>query len=483
VSMPTVFRAGRRDAPRSLFDSASSASLLARPDAKALADRVLKMSTADETRIAISSDWQGNTRFAGGEISTSGDSTDTTITVTSTIGKRRASASTNVLDDASLRRTVDLAQRLAKLAPEDPEIMPELGAQSYSNVAGFIDRTANLEAESRAAAVKQVIDRGSAAGGAAGNLFVAGYLEANAGSRAIATSKGLFAYHRSTDANLSTTVRTPDGTGSGWASTGARDWSAINPSALGSRAAQKAVASRNPVAIEPGQYTVILEPQAVADLIPLLSGAFNARTADEGRSPFSKRGGGTKIGEKIADERVTIYSDPADADLLAQPFDFEGLPIGKHVWIENGILRNLVYSRYWAQRQNVPPTGGGGGGFGGGGGGFGGFPGGLKMVGGTKSLDELIAGTSRAVLITHFFYIRSLDTRTVLLTGLTRDGTFLIENGKITRSLKNFRWNESPLFMLAKIEEIGRAERTAASQMMPAIRAKDFTFTSLSDAV
>jgi predicted Zn-dependent protease len=213
----------------------------------------------------------------------------------------------------------------------------------------------------------------------------------------------------------------------------------------------------------------------------LLGGAFNARSADEGRSPFSKRGGGTKMGEKIVDERVTIYSDPTDADLLAQPFDGEGLPLKRNVWIENGILKNLSYSRFWAQKQNKEPTGGGGGG--GGGGGFGGFPGGLKMVGGTKSTDELVAGTERGVLITHFFYIRFLDPRTVLLTGLTRDGTFLIEKGKITRSLKNFRWNESPLFMLAKLEELGRAEPTAAGQVMPAIRAKDFNFTSLSDAV
>jgi predicted Zn-dependent protease len=150
------------------------------------------------------------------------------------------------------------------------------------------------------------------------------------------------------------------------------------------------------------------------------------------------------------------------------------------VWIENGVLKNLTYSRYWAQKQGVQPTGGGGGG----GGGFGGgFPGGLKMVGGSKSLDELIAGTQRGILVTHFFYIRALDQRTVMLTGLTRDGTFLIENGKVTRSLKNFRWNESPLFMLNKVEEIGRAEPTAAGQVMPSLRVKDFNFTSLSDAV
>jgi predicted Zn-dependent protease len=438
------------------------------------------MAKADATQVGISSDWSGNTRFAGGEITTSGETNDTTVSITSTIGKRRASASTNVLDEASLRRTVDLAERLAKLSPEDPEIMPELGPQTYTPVSGFIDATAGLNAESRANAAKRVIDRAVDTGKAAGDVFVAGYLEANAGARAIANSKGLFAYHRSTDANLSTTVRTPDGTGSGWASAGARNWGAIDPGALGTRAAQKAVASRNPSAIEPGMYTVVLEPQAVADLVPLLGGAFNARSADEGRSPFSKKGGGTKIGEKIADEKVTIYSDPTDADLLTAPFDGEGLPLQRRMWIENGVLKNLTYSRYWAQKQGVPPTGGSGGGFGGFGGGF---PGGLKMMGGTKSLDDLIAGTQRGILVTHFFYIRALDPRTVLLTGLTRDGTFLIENGKITRSLKNFRWNESPLFMLNKIEDISRAEPTSAGQVMPAIRAHDFNFTSLSDAV
>ena len=468
-------------APRSLFSSYAP-SLLSRDQAKAIADKVLSFAKADETRVVISSDWSGNTRFAGGEITTSGGITDTTLSIVSTVGKRRASVSSNVFDDASLRRTVDLAERLAKLAPEDPEIMPELGSQSYTPVDSFIEATADLGPETRAAAAKRVIQRAGEVGKAAGDVFVAGFLEANAGARAIATSKGLFAYHRSTDANLSTTVRTPDGTGSGWASGGARDWARLDPAALGTTAAQKAVASRNPVAIEPGMYTVVLEPQAVADLVPLLGGAFNARAADEGRGTFSKRGGGTRLGEKVMDERVTIYSDPTDPDLLAQPFDAEGLPLKRRVWVENGVLKNFSYSRFWAQKQGKEPTGGGGGG--GGGGGFGGgLPGGLKMVGGTKSTDELIAGTQRGILVTHFFYIRFLDQRTVLVTGLTRDGTFLIENGKITKALKNFRWNESPLFMLNKLEELGKAERTAAGQVMPSIRVKDFNFTSLSDAV
>ncbi|MEO6444085.1 MAG: TldD/PmbA family protein [Gemmatimonadaceae bacterium] len=462
--------------PRSLFE-ADATSLLTREQARALAGKVLAMAKGDATRVSIASSWSGNTRFAGNEITTSGGVTDTTITVTSTIGKRRASASTNVLDEASLRRAVDLAERLARLSPEDPEIMPELGPQTYQDVNAFIQRTADLSPEVRAAAVKTVLTSAGDVGRSVGDVFVAGFLEANTGANAIATSNGLFAYHRSTDVNLGTTVRTPDATGSGWASAGARDWGLLDPTALGAVAARKAVASRSPQAIEPGMYTVVLEPQAVADMLPLMTGSLNARNTDEGRSAFSKRGGGTRVGEKVADERVTLYSDPSDGDLLTQPFDGEGMPIGRNVWIENGVLKNLAYSRFWAQKQGQPATGGGGGG------GFGGVPGGLKMVGGSKSTEALIAGTERGILVTHFFYIRFLDQRTVLLTGLTRDGTFLIEKGKVTRSLKNFRWNESPLFMLNKIDELGRAERTAAGQVMPGLRVKDFNFTSLSDAV
>src|SRR5690606_25266806 len=151
----------------------------------------------------------------------------------------------------------------------------------------------------------------------------------------------------------------------------------------------------------------------------------------------------------------------------------EGLPLRRVVYIENGVLTNFSYDRFWAEKQNKTPTNSGGGGRGGGGGGGGG----LKFLGGSQTTEELIAGTERGILVTHFFYIRSLDQRTVMLTGLTRDGTFLIENGKITAAVKNFRWNESPLFMLSKIDEIGRAERVSAGQVMPALRIKDFNFT------
>jgi predicted Zn-dependent protease len=268
-------------------------------------------------------------------------------------------------------------------------------------------------------------------------------------------------------------VRTTDGTGSGWAGADHPDWKQIDFKAVSDRAITKARASRNPVAVEPGRYTVILEPQAVGDLVQLLAFALDARSADEGRSAFSKQGGGTKIGEKIVDPRVTIYSDPADPQLLGQPWSGEGLPLGREVWIENGVLKELQYSRFWAQKKGARPNGG---------------LGAVKMVGGDTTTEQMIASTPRGILVTRLWYLRQVDPRTVLYTGLTRDGTFLIENGKITKAVKNFRFNESPLFMLNNLEAIGRAERVAGTEaggnvVMPTIKVRDFNFTSLSDAV
>ena len=288
------------------------------------------------------------------------------------------------------------------------------------------------------------------------------------------TSSGLFAYHRSTDADLSVTARTPDGTGTGWASAGARDWGASMPAALGRIAAQKAVG----------------QPESAGDRAGPLHG--RARAAGRGRSHAAARrrvqrahqrrrtrhvqkaGRRHEVGEKIADERVTIYSDPADPELLGAAVRRRGLPLGAWCGSRTASSGTSPTSRSGRRSRARQPTavrrGGGGG---------------RRRLssGGTKTTEELIAGCERGILVTHFFYIRSLDPRTVLLTGLTRDGTFLIEKGKITRALKNFRWNESPLFMLNKIEEIGRAEPTAAGRMMPALRVRDFNFSSLSDAV
>jgi predicted Zn-dependent protease len=270
-------------------------------------------------------------------------------------------------------------------------------------------------------------------------------------------------------------VRTPDGTGSGWAGASHHDWSKIDAAALGARAIEKAKRSVNPVAIEPGRYTVVLEPTAVANLVQLIAGSLGARNADEGRSFFSKPGGGTKIGMKVVDERVTLSSDPFDPETPGAPFTFDGTPVGRNTWIDKGVVQNLAYDRYWAQKQGMQPS----------------SVSGLRMSGGTATLEEMIASTQRGLLVTRLWYIRGVDPRTILFTGLTRDGTFLIENGKITRAVKNLRWNESPIFMLNNLEMMGVPVRVSASEdgspgqaiVVPPIKARDFNFTSLSDAV
>jgi predicted Zn-dependent protease len=245
---------------------------------------------------------------------------------------------------------------------------------------------------------------------------------------------------------------------------------------LAARAVDKAERSSAAVPVEPGKFTVVLESAAVASLVMRMSAALDARAADEGRSPFARSGGGTKVGEQIADPRVTLQSDPSHPDVLEQPFTDEGLAIPPTVWIEGGVLRNLGYDRYWAAQQGRPllPVAGG-----------------LVMEGGSASLDELISSVERGLLVTRFWYIRPVSQRTLTYTGLTRDGTFLIENGKLTRGVKNLRFNESVLGMLNRVEALGTAERTIASEsggigpavVVPPLVVRDFSFTAVSDAV
>jgi predicted Zn-dependent protease len=443
---------------------------LSRSDAEALAQKVLSFSTADEARVNINSGTEGNTRFAVNQVSTAGDAYDANISVTSAFGKKTASATTNRFDDESLRQVVQTSERLARLVPEDPEYLGELPPQQYLPVEPFFDSTANLTPEQRARAVMEIT--GPAA---RQNLVSTGFLTHFAGSNTVANKKGLFAYARATGLSFTTTVRTPDGTGSGWAGGGENDVNQMNFAELGERAIRKAELSRNPRAVEPGEWTVILEPTAVANLVNLMMFSMNARNADEGRSFSSKQGGGNKIGEKFLDERITITTDPSNPRTAVIPFSGEGLPNNASTWVQNGVLRDLVYNRFWAQRNNRQPTG---------------FPAAYSMTGGNSSMEEMIRSTDRGLLVTRMWYIRPVDPRTILFTGLTRDGTFLIENGRITTAVKNLRWNESPIFLLNNIEMMSEPVRVNASEdgaggavMVPAIKARDFTFSSLSDAV
>ena len=462
--------------PKRLIETAAAdaqqqagGTIMSRDEAQRLVQRIIGMSRADEIQVNVNSGTQTNIRFADNRISTAGSVQNNGLGIQSAYGPKSAVVTTNDLSDAGLERAVRASEALAKLAPDNPEAMPALPAQQYSAPKAFFSSVADLSAAARAEAARVAIDMAKAGN----DLKAAGFIQADAGATALGNNKGLFAYHPETTVNYTLTVRTTDGTGSGWAGADERDWNAVDFRAVADTAIRKARLSQNPVAIEPGRYTVILEPQAVADLVSLLAFALDARSADEGRSAFSKQGGGTKIGDRIVDERITIISDPSDPTLLTQPFDGQGLPLGRQVWIENGVLKNLFYSRFWAQKQGKAVTG---------------FPTSVKLLGGESSVDEMIASTPRGILVTRLWYLRQVDPRTILYTGLTRDGTFLVENGKISKSVRNFRFNESPLFMLNNVEALGRPQRIAGAEggggmAMPALKVRDFNFTSLSEAV
>jgi len=449
--------------------SSSTRPIMPRERAQELIDKIVKMSKADGITVTIDSGYQADVRFAANQMATAGGVTRSQIVIDSAFGKRHAAATTNDVSDDSLRHTVEQSESLAKLSPEDPETMPPLGPQTYVPVNGFFDSTADVTPEERARAALTALVPSRKAG----DLRTAGFIIVNAGANAIGNRNGMFAYNRGTTTNYTLTVRTNDGTGSGWGGAESPDWNKLDFEALSTHAIEKARLSRSPVAIEPGKYTVIFEPQAVGDLVQLMEFYLGARESDEGRSPFTKQGGGNKVGQKIADSRVTIFSDPQDPQLLSQPYDGEGLPLNRQVWVENGVLKQLFYTRFWAQKSSKQPTG---------------FPTSFKMQGGPTSLDDMIKSTPRGILVTRLWYLREVDPRTILYTGLTRDGTFLIENGKITKALKNFRFNDSPLFMLNNVEAIGPSVRIGGTEaggavVMPPIKARDFTFTSLSDAV
>ena len=458
--------------PKSLY---APVEILSRAEAEAIAKRALASSPADETRVSINSSARADTRFALNQVTTSGENRDVNVTITALVNGRSASVSTNRLDEASLAAAAKQAAEIAKLVPPNPERMPELGPQEFPPPKQRII-TLPSPAE-RAQAAKKVTEQARAAG-----LIATGFIECRAGANALANSKGMFAYDASAVVTMTATVRTPDGTGSGWACSDGDTFADIDAQRVGAVAVDKAVKSRNPVAIEPGRYVTILEPTAAANLIQNIVGAMQARSADEGRSFFSKAGGGNKLGLKVVDERVTLLTDPDDSPSTNGGYDQDGMPLEKVVWIENGIVKNLNYDRFWAQKQGMKPTRSGGGGRGGSN---------LRMLGGTTSTDEMIRSTERGILVTRFWYIRGTDPRTISFTGLTRDGTFLIENGKITRPIKNFRFNESPIFFLNNLEAIGPAVRVNASEAlgaggatwMPTLKVRDFTFSSLSDAV
>ena len=443
-----------------------------REQAKALTDKALSFSKAEETQVVLTGGDRANVRFARNSVTTAGASSGYSLAIVAKFGQKTGTVTASEFSDASLQRAARNAEEIAKLSPDNPEAMPVIGAQTYAALNPYFEDAASASPEWRSGAVRAALEEAKAR-----NVVAAGFVETSAQIQAVATSKGQFGYGRFTAADYNLTARTQDGSGSGWASKSFNELRLLEPKKLAGAAIDKAARSQNPTAIEPGKYTVVLEPAALADLIVNLIFAADARQADEGRSFYSKKGGGTRIGEQIVGDKVRIYSDPAHPLAPSLPFDGQGLPTRKVDWLDKGVLKNLSYSRFWAQKQGKEPTPN---------------PGNLIMEGGTASMDDLIRGVERGVLVTRFWYIRSLDPQTLMVTGLTRDGLFLIEKGKVTRPVKNMRWNESPVFALNNLDAMTAPERTVSGEgvggsgfavVCPAARIREFTFTSGSDAV
>ena len=435
---------------------------LSETQAREILDRVIRLSRADTCQAGIGGGAGGNIRFARNSVSTAGETSNRSLNVSASFGRRTGSASGNEFDAAALERVVRRAEELARLAPENPEWVEPLGPQTYLKTPGYYESTARIDPGYRAGVAADCILPARQRGAVA-----AGFLQDGIRWSAMMNSKGLFAYDRRTELDFSLTVRTEDDLGSGYVGRDYHDAAKFDSAAAARIAIDKAVASRTTRAIEPGKYTVVLEPQAVSDFAGNLLGGFGARGAEEGRTYLSKRGGGTRLGEKLVSEQVTISTDPMHPEVPAPGWGFDGLPRRAMTFVDKGVVTQLSYDRVWAARKGVEPTP---------------SPGNVIMSGGTGTVEDLVRDTSRGILVTRFWYIRSVDPQTLLLTGLTRDGTFFIENGKIQYAIKNFRFNESPIIMLNNLEAMGTPVRQGGN-LFPPIRARDFTFSSLSDAV
>jgi predicted Zn-dependent protease len=357
------------------------------------------------------------------------------------------------------------------MAPEDKEYLPTLGPQNYRPVSGYVEATANLSVTQRAKAIDGIIRDCEKQ-----HVIGAGFHQARGSASGFATRNGNFHFGRSSQASLSVSARTPDGGSSGYFLRNHFDIAKLDTARVAREAIAKALTSRNPHTLEPGVYPVILEAQAADDLIRL---GFDARSADEGRSPYSAPGGKTKVGQQILDERLSFYSDPWHPELPGSAVAQGGIPAQKIHFVRNGVLENLHYSRYWAKEKGKEPT-----------------PGPVNSIlessAAPATVEDMIKSMDRGLLVSRFWYIRGVDPRTALFTGLTRDGVWYIEGGKIRYPVRNFRFNQSVLELLApgNVDMIGASERVSGSEsqgrgasLTPALKVKQFHFTSQSEAV
>jgi len=448
--------------------------MFSRQEVKGIVDQVIGYSKLPGCEVNVQWTEDDFIRFANNGITTSGYRVTQQISITSTAAdKRSGNAAVGELSAEALKAAVKQAEDLASISRPDPENMPALPAQNYPTLSNFDNYTAAARGDVMVPQVKAVL-----AGAVKNKLVAAGFIQRSANAVGVGNKAGLFGYHTYTDSSLTHTMRNPEGTSSGWATQSSVSLKDLDGEAQARVSIQKCLGGVNRKKLDPGKYTVVMEPAAVADLIGWLGFALGARDAEQGQSFLSKPGDGknatseTFVGEKLFPEFITLRSDPFHPRLASTPWGPSLLPNEKISWIEKGVVRNLYYDRFWADKAGKKPTP---------------YPVNLVLDGQDNSQDDLIKSVDRGLLVTRLWYIRVVQPKTWQLTGLTRDGVFLIEKGKVTDPVTNFRWNESPAEVLQRTTKLSQPARVTndetGSNMAPALITTDFNFTSVSDAV
>ncbi len=444
------------------------------PDfARKLLEQTLAVAQADATELSLHTGSSALTRFANNGIHQNVAESQTTLSIRSVLGGRMARASTNRLDPASIAATVARAEALARLQTPEPDLLPMPGPQRYDPLARSFAASL-LSPRERAEFAEAMV-----AVARRDQLNAAGVVANHRAAQALLNSQGLEAFYEETGAEYSVTMQAADS--SGWAKATSTDAAQLDFVAGAETAARKARLSANPVELPPGRYTVILEPAAVLDLLGFLFWDFGGLAILDQRSFLTGR-----LGARLFGENIQFHDDVRHPLQSGAPFDGEGMPRQRLTLVENGVVKEIAYARQTAERMRrehpeIPaaPTGHG----------FplpneyGEAPLNIIMQGGEQSLEQMIAGVEHGILVTRLWYIREVDAYKKLLTGMTRDGTFLIEQGRLARGLRNFRFNQSMVELLNQVEALGVPVRSSGEEsfdmVVPPLRVAGFNFTEV----
>jgi len=429
--------------------------------------RLAKSTGADETEVHVDETADSLTRFANNAIHQNVAEHGLNVSIRTVVDSRTARATTNRIDEDSFRAAIEASLSLAHSQPKDPLLLPLPGKQLYRKVNRFVKDTAALTPEERARAVRRACDLAIQNGQVAAGIFASGLQQS-----ALGNSRGLFAAYRETHAEFSITMQ--ENPAASWAKANAASVRAFDPQKLAQRASEKAHMASDARELPPGRYTVILEPAAVLDLVGFLFYDFAATALQDKRSCLNDR-----MGKPLFGKNISITDDAYHPLQLGAPFDGEGMPRQQVQLVDRGVPKNLVYSRSSARTAHKKPTGHG----------FalpneyGEAPMNLVFTGGDSSLEKMVASTGRGFLVTRLWYIREVDPYEKVMTGMTRDGLFLVENGKVTSAVRNFRFNQSILEMLRNVEQLGPAVRATGEEafemVVPAMKVRDFHFSEV----